>query len=388
MYTLTKEEWLSQYEGKLSERDLALMSRAHEVIAENTLDRENMPWGDIPAVSPWLGCPGLWNWDSVFHGMTISRYDSVLAQNTIDCFAKFQCENGMLPDVITLRGFLADNAGKPPVFPWGILTMYHRTKDVDFLRRNYDRSVKYEKFLTTERYDGVMFFYSAQYDIEKDDYEAPRYESGWDNSPRWDRWPITQLHPIDLNCYMILFYRSMAEMAEILGEDASVSAAWKEKEVSLTKIVEENLYDESIGAYVDKNRFTGEFSTVLSPASFMPLFIGTASKERAESMHRIARDTAKFYPGMPSVAYDDPGHDKNYWRGLTWMNVAFFATKGLYDYGYVDTAREIKEYLLDMVYDLLPNIHENYDSLPRLGCGNEHFSWSSCFVIEFILQIK
>ena len=37
--------------------------------------------------------------------------------------------------------------------------------------------------------------------------------------------------------------------------------------------------------------------------------------------------------------------------------------------------------------DLLPNIHENYDSLPRLGCGNDHFSWSSCFIIEFILQI-
>ncbi len=43
MYTLTKEEWLSQYEGKVSERDLALMSRAHEVLAENTLDRKICP---------------------------------------------------------------------------------------------------------------------------------------------------------------------------------------------------------------------------------------------------------------------------------------------------------------------------------------------------------
>jgi len=388
MYTLTKEEWLSQYEGKLSERDLALMAGAHDIIAGNTLNKENMPWGDIPAVSPWLGCPGLWNWDTVFHGMTISRYDSVLAQNSVDCYAKFQCENGMLPDVITLRGFLADNAGKPPVFPWGILTMYKRVGDIDFLRRNYDRSVKYEAFLTRERYDGKMFFYSAQNNIEKDDYEEARYESGWDNSPRWDRWPIIDLHPIDLNCYMVLFYRSMAEMAEILGEGADVAAAWKAKETSLTKIVEDNLYDESIGAYVDRNRHTGEFSTVLSPASFMPLFIGTASKERAESMHRIARDTTKFYPGMPSVAYDDPGHDKNYWRGLTWLNVAYFATKGLYDYGFVDTAREIKEYLLDMIYGTLPNIHENYDSLPKIGCGEPRFSWSSCFTIEFILEIK
>ncbi|MBQ7475284.1 MAG: hypothetical protein IJS78_05120 [Clostridia bacterium] len=385
MYVLSKEEWLGQYKGKLSERDLALMSRAYEVIDENTLNKENMPWGNIPAISPWPGCPGLWNWDSVFHGMTVSRYNSVLAEDTIDCFAKFQCENGMLPDVITLRGFLADNCSKPPVFPWGILTVYKRTKDTDFLRRNYERSVRYEEFWTRERYDGTMFFYSAQRDIEKDDYEAARYESGWDNSPRWDRWPITELYPIDLNCYMVLYYRSMAEMAEILGEP---SAEWKRKEKELAKKAEASLYDEKIGAYVDRNRLTGEFSSVLSPASFMPLFIGIAPKDRAESMHKHARDTSEFYPGMPSVAYNDKGHDKDYWRGLTWLNVAFFAVKGLYDYGYADTAREIKEYILNMCYDLLPEIYENYDSLERKGCGCDHFSWSSAFIIEFILEIK
>ena len=85
---------------------------------------------------------------------------------------------------------------------------------------------------------------------------------------------------------------------------------------------------------------------------------------------------------------DDKGHDKNYWRGLTWLNVAYFAVRGLYDYGYVDTAREIKEYILNMCYDLLPDIFENYDSLERKGCGCEHFSWSSAFIIEFILEIK
>jgi putative isomerase len=79
----------------------------------------------------------------------------------------------------------------------------------------------------------------------------------------------------------------------------------------------------------------------------MPLFIATASAERAASMNRIARDTNKFYPGMPTVSYDCEGYDNNYWRGPTWLNVAFFAVKGLYDYGFTDTATEIKEFLLD-----------------------------------------
>lgn len=120
----------------------------------------------------------------------------------------------------------------------------------------------------------------------------------------------------------------------------------------------------------------------------MPLFIGTASQERAESMNKIARDTKKFYPGMPSVSYDDKGYDNNYWRGPTWLNIAFFAIKGLDDYGYTDTASEMKEFILNMCYEGLPYIYENYDSIKETGKSHNLFSWSSAFIIEFILQMK
>ena len=69
------------------------------------------------------------------------------------------------------------------------------------------------------------------------------------------------------------------------------------------------------------------------------------------------------------------------------MNVAFFAIKGLADYGFSDTATEMKEYFLDMVYDNLPNIWENYDSKVRVGKYCQSFSWSAAFIIEFILQM-
>ena len=75
-------------------------------------------------------------------------------------------------------------------------------------------------------------------------------------------------------------------------------------------------------------------------------------------------------------------------RGPTWLNVAFFAIKGLYDYGYEDIASNMKEFILDMVYDNLPNICENYDSRTRVGKCCKEFSWSAVFVIEFILQMQ
>ena len=384
MIRFTKEEWLNQYRETVSPRDLELLGAAYDVLQKNTVSSPAAPWGDVPVISPWSGpCAGMWNWDSAFHAMTVSRFDTQLAQNCIDCFVKFQLPNGMLPDVVYVDGRIVDNYSKPPVMPWAVLTVFEADRDMDFLRRNYDRMVANEAFWVKERSDRGLFFYSAQVNPAANDYLHPRYESGWDNSPRWDE-TIVDLWAVDLNCFMILFYRSMAKMAECLGEDAKV---WNDKERALCARVEECLYDEERATYADRNRQNGSFCRVLSPASFMPLFVGTASPARAEAMNRLARDTKKFYPGMPTVTYDDPAYSTDYWRGQTWFNVAYFAIKGLLDYGFTDTANEIKEFLLSMVHENLPRgIFENYDSINRRGKFNPSFSWTSAFVIEMILN--
>ena len=380
---LTKEEWLS---GKpVSERDKTILDAAYEVLKKNTIHSKNAPWGDVPVVSPWSGpCAGIWNWDSAFHAMTVSRFDTPLAKSCIDAFTAFQLPFGMFPDVIHVDGRICDNYGKPPVLPWATLIVFRRDGDRDFLRRNFDRYVKNASFWEENRCDRGLFYYSAQQHPEAEDYLHPRWESGWDNSPRWDEFPIVDLFAIDLNCYMVLFYRAMAEMAEILGEKRQ---DWDAKAKALAVRIEATLFDEARNTYADRNRKNGKFLTVLSPASFMPLYIGTASQERAAAMEALAADPKKFYPGMPTVTYDCPAFSKDYWRGQTWLNVAFFAVKGLADYGFCKTAEEIREYILSMAYDNLPRgIFENYDSVNRRGLFNNSFSWSAAFLIEFILS--
>lgn len=380
---LTKEEWLS---GKpVSERDKTILGAAYEVLKKNTIHSKNAPWGDVPVVSPWSGpCAGIWNWDSAFHAMTVSRFDTPLAKSCIDAFTAFQLPFGMFPDVIHVDGRICDNYGKPPVLPWATLIVFRRDGDRDFLRRNFDRYVKNASFWEENRCDRGLFYYSAQQHPEAEDYLHPRWESGWDNSPRWDEFPIVDLFAIDLNCYMVLFYRAMAEMAEILGEKRQ---DWDAKAKALAVRIEATLFDEARNTYADRNRKNGKFLTVLSPASFMPLYIGTASQERAAAMEALAADPKKFYPGMPTVTYDCPAFSKDYWRGQTWLNVAFFAVKGLADYGFCKTAGEIREYILSMAYDNLPRgIFENYDSVNRRGLFNNSFSWSAAFLIEFILS--
>jgi neutral trehalase len=115
-----------------------------------------------------------------------------------------------------------------------------------------------------------------------------------------------QLWPVDLNCCMVMAYRSMQYLARVTGHEAD-RGPFEAKERALADAVNRRLWDEARGCYADTGR-DGTASRVLSPASFMPLFTGIATKPRARSMARIAADPARFFPGMPTVSYDDPKH--------------------------------------------------------------------------------
>ena len=176
----------------------------------------------------------------------------------------------------------------------------------------------------------------------------------------------------------------MAYIAKELGLCFEADV-WKAKEMTLSANIEKHLWNDKMKAYADANRFTHEVSDVLTPASFMPLYIQTASIERAEYMGALAKDKNKFYPGMPTVAYDNPQYSKDYWRGPTWLNVAYFAAKGLKNYGFDDVADGIKETVLSWVEKDNGVTYENYNA-NGIGMGAVPFSWSATFVIEFILN--
>lgn len=383
---LTKEEWLKSL-APLPVREETLIALAYDILKENTLQNPGYLWGNTPVITPWNDgerTPGIWNWDSAFHAMAVSRYDTDLAKSCIEAFLRFAREDGMLPDVIYANGKRVDTLSKPPVFPWAVMIVYERCGDVDFLARCYPVFEHQMTFLERERCQDGLFYYSSDDPNPADNYLLARYESGWDNSPRWDE-PVIDHWAIDLNCFIVTFCRAMAQMADVLGKGKDVVRLWQEKGEAVAQLIEEKMFDEAQGCYVDVNRHTGAYSRSLSPASFMPLYIGIASPERAKKMHDIA--LTRFMPGMPTIAYDDPAYCRDYWRGPTWLNVAYFAARGLADYGFTDTANTIREYLLQMVYDCSSEgIYENYDSIAREGLCCKRFSWSCAFVIEFILN--
>ena len=178
-------------------------------------------------------------------------------------------------------------------------------------------------------------------------------------------------------------YRAMAEMAKEQGKDG---ANWGNKADSLAEKINSKLWNEKLMSYTEYDFCLNEYSTVLTPASFMPLFAEIATEEQATAMKNIA--VQHFMPGMPTVAYTNSEYDDKYehayWRGPCWLNVAYFAAKGLKKYGFDDVADKIKETILTWVNNDGESIHENYNATTGEGLCSDHFSWSCVFVREFI----
>ncbi|MBE6739151.1 MAG: hypothetical protein E7565_02395 [Ruminococcaceae bacterium] len=380
---MNREEWI-KFAKAQNQRDCDLLIRSYDTLMANIYETEGYLWSPYRCISPGKrNFTGIWNWDSAFHAIGVSHFDTKLAKENIIGFLKFQRNDGLLPDVIWENGDIVDTFTKPPVFPYAVEQIYKRDKDIKFLKEVYPHLTLNERFWKEQRFYQGLFHYDADNKEAPDYITRVKYESGWDNSPRFDN-EITDLWPVDLNCFMVLFYRSMAFIANELKLDDD-KAKWSLREKELTELIKKYMWNKENGFFSDVNKFTKKNSEVLTPASFMPLFIEIASSEQAEDMALIAQ--TRFKSKMPTVTYDHPAYSTDYWRGPTWLNVAYFAAKGLKNYN-CDVANQIKENILEMCDAQKEGIYENYDSLTGKGLCCDHFSWSSAFIIEFILNFN
>ena len=363
-----------------------LLKKSRKILTSNIYTDFNYAWGKYRMISPAQGhFVGIWNWDSAFHAIGMIPYDIETAKEQIVGFLQFQRDNGMLPDAIFESGEIAAACSKPPLMAYAAMRIYDECRDREFIEKVYPALSMELHFWENERqYDG-MFHYDAYRGENCSDEEyltCVRFESGWDNSPRWDYEP-QNIWPVDLNCYIVMAYRAVAAMAYEQEKDGS---EWERKADVLAEKINFRLWNDNLMSYTDYNFKGDRYSEVLTPASFMPLYAGIAENEKAQAM----ADTAKkhFMPGMPTVAYTSSEYDDRYehayWRGPCWLNVAYFAAKGLKNYGFEEIADQIKETILTWVYNDKDCIHENYNATTGEGLCSDHFSWSSVFVREFI----
>lgn len=382
-------EWLEALKtsGKMSDRDFSLLERASAVFENNIFDSTTAVWGKYRGVLPSPGhYNGVWNWDSAFHALALSYIDPELAYEQFELFFDYQGKDGIYPDVIYTDGTIKDNYSKPPVFPWAFTSVYKRCPKPEILPKAYDSYCRNLDFWNNNRCDEKHGLY--YYDCRRIDDSwriHQKWESGMDNSPRWDN-GVEQWLAVDLNGYMAAFYDALSQMAQWLGLPDD-SAKWEKQSAALKKKINAELWCEEQKCFLDRNRFTGEFSDVLSSACFVPLFAGCSDEEHAKIMADNAENPERFYPSMPTVAFCcDTFSTTEYWRGPVWLNLVYFAVEGLKRYGYTEIADRICEHVLSDTDSDKRDIFEYYNPQTGEGLGAKSFGWSAAFIIEFIMN--
>lgn len=325
----------------------------------------------------------------------------------------------------------------PPVHATAVLRAYRSAEDREkarkFLRYAFPRLTAWHEYLYRERDpedEGLV-------------YLRHPWESGMDNSPMWDAiMQRIQLRPDQIPRYRradtnsvspqdrptsasydrfawlvklfadrgydeerirqdcpflvqdVLFNsllcksgKDLAEIARVLGEDPSPFEESAEKTKSA---VNEKLWDEEHGTYLDYDLVAHRPISVYFTPNFLPLFAGIPSSRMAQCMVD-SLENAGFGLSDESVT-PVPSYDMNgfgfspvqYWRGPVWININWFLAHGLEDYGYHKQAERLRRTIVNLCQE--QGFHEYYDPTTGAGHGSELFSWTAALLLDVLLE--
>lgn len=279
----------------------------------------------------------MWLWDSVFHALALRHVDIDFAKDAIRAVFACQDEKGFIPHFATPDG--RSNTTQPPVLGYGVSKIFEIDHDRRFLAEVYPKNRQFLDWCAANRDrdgDGLLEYFV-------DSRPSCRCgESGMDNSSRFDNSAL--LDAPDFNAFYARECLLMAQFAEelrLLDE----AAMWRTRAARINRLMNEKLWDDEAGLYLDFDIENNCRSRILSSAGFLPLISGSPDANKVKKMVALLRDPAKFGTALPipSIARDDDSFSTDMWRGPVWININFMIAEALKNYGETVLADEIEQ---------------------------------------------
>jgi hypothetical protein len=259
------------------------------------------------------------------------------------------------------------------------------------------------------------------------------WESGADNSPRWDfatgrgfrptrpyrRVDTTVVDPAvrptarDYDLYMYLVELIAAHRYDLAAYlpttpfavyDALFNAAWYRAALDLNRIaaalgrspaIDEEalaafrrayhatLWSEQAGVFHDYDLQAQRQIPVDTVAGLMAIYAGLVDPDRAAQMTAGYRDRCRTCLRFPSVPPGQPGFDPmKYWRGPVWVPINWMLIRGLQSLGLTGEASEMRAQTLDLVER--KGFYEYFHAYTGEGLGGGDFSWSAALMIDLL----
>lgn len=369
-----------------------------------------------------------WLWDTAFHAIVLSHFNTTWAKEEILNFLKGQGEDGFIPHIIFwgnkkrlphwayIESLISirprtSSITQPPVLPIAVEKIYEVDKDKKFLEETVDRLAKHHKWLIENRDNDKDFLISIISPNESGMDELPVFQV----AGNYTGLNTTKLHYTyrkgDLKNYRYKFNsKKILEKDYFNVEELLFNTVFIESARSLSRLYKElNNLDES--KYFDKVAVLSEksllekcwdkndkiFYTVFSKdekkakvktvASLVPIFLdGLKGEKLKQLVEKHILNENEFwteYP-FPSVAKDEPYYRpgetplhqvKLLWRGPTWISTNWLVVKGLRKHGYDTVADSVVSKMVAMIEK--EGFREYYNPETGTGYRRKDFGWST-----------
>jgi glycogen debranching enzyme len=371
-----------------------------------------------------LSYPFQWFWDSCFHGIIQSYFDTDYAKKELTALTAKQFKNGMIPHMIYWEdphrfSFPIIAWGKhgtssitqPPMLAYAVWSIYEKDKDKEFLKTILPAINKLHRYFLRVRDPYNHHLVGL---INPD-------ESGEDNSPRFDS--ALKLKPrqsIDVNYHRRLKLVEKYRLHRFRIKKHMANFCWV-RDVPINAILVKNLLIESqIAAELDlkeqsdwakrqaehianamRKYMLEESGMMMSTmglnyhhiaiktwAMFAPMFAEVLTplevqKIVDEHLHNKREFNTTY--GVPTVAVNEPSFDaEGFWRGPIWISTNWFIYKGLLNYGFKEDANKILQDTLFLIQK--HGFREQYNPITGEPMGAENFTWGG-LVLDMIADI-
>ena len=314
-------------------------------------------------------------WDTCFQNLAYERFSISLAKDLLLQNIDLQRSDGKYEQFLCST-WARPHDTQPALIGWAALRLAKKSGDMALMKQALVSLERNNNWWLTQRITPCGLIYTLG-----------GLETGQDNSPRFDHGPTIAA---DMNAYLLHQINTCAELAAMLGDDAK-ARFWNDRASSFGDIIRDILYDPADKIFYDRRLDTCEQVKVLSPSGLLPLWAGNVlSDEEAKSAIRnnLLNPGSMFgLVPFPSVAYCDKTYQpEEWWRGPTWMPIAFLMLECLDKYGFVNEKHEAALRLYQIIASD-DGVHELFDSQTGKGMGAAQQGWTCAIFIELIAML-
>jgi len=400
---------------KITNQDIKkLKEEAVELLKDNRRSTDGHQY-TVPSPSSY---PYQWLWDSCFHAIILSHYDTSFAKAELRSLVSHQFENGLIPHItywekkdptqIDWGKERTSSITQPPFLAYAVWKVYEKDKDKSFLKEIYPSLYHYYNFLLNERDPRHNHLVGI---INPD-------ESGEDNSPRFDE--LVGLPPkhnrdenfqkrrelveknklcnfdapfcmreffwvkdVPFNSILIHSLGFLGKIAEELGHKDNAIYFYKQQ-LEVTDAMRDRLLEHDMFWSAEGKHYTK--IKVKTWAIFAPLFAKVPTQEEAEFVvknYLLNKDEFKTKYMLPTVSKSEPSYDpEHYWRGPVWIAINWIIYQGLLNYkGFEEVAEDIRQQSVELLKK--SGFREYFNPETGGGLGAKNFTWGGLILDMF-----